>query len=85
MIKRIRYTEGADGFLVSTRMIPITSGDVKEVRVKYNPSSRVVLLVSGSDQVISNWVSTTNHELKKEIKAKLVELGAPFEKESRVR
>jgi hypothetical protein len=82
MIKRIRYTKDSDGLMVSTRMIPVTSG---EVSVKYNPDSRVVLIVSGEGIVVENWVATTNHELKKSIKAKLVQMGAAFDKESRER
>jgi hypothetical protein len=81
MSKRIRYTEGSDGFLVSSRMITTASGDVY---AKFNPTSRVVMIVSGAEQVLHTWVSTTEHEIKKSIKAKLIEMGATFDKETRV-
>lgn len=82
MSKRIRYVKGVDGFYISTRMVQTASG---EVCVKYNPDSRVVLLVNGNDEVLHNWISTTNHEMKKDIKKKLIEMGANFDKETRVR
>lgn len=81
MNKRIRYTKGADGFLVSSRMITTASGDVY---AKFNPESRVVMIVSGAEEVLHTWVSTTEHEMKKSIKKKLVEMGALFDKETRV-
>lgn len=82
MSKRIRYVKSVDGFYVSTRMVQTASG---EVAVKYNPESKVVLIVNGNDTVLHNWISTSNHEMKKDIKKKLIEMGANFDKETRVR
>ncbi len=83
MSKRIRYVQGPEGFHVSTRMVQTNRG---EVAIKYNLESRVVLIVNGNDQVLENWVATnTDHEMKKDIKKKLIEMGAVFDNETRVR
>jgi hypothetical protein len=82
MNKRIRYVESGDGFLITTRAIATASGDVM---AKFNPTNRVVMIISGAGQVMHTWMSTTDHEIKKSIKKKLIEMGAVFDNETRVR
>ena len=82
MTYRIRYTATADGCLISTRTVVTNHG---EVLVKYNPDNKVVhiILANDTDRVVDTFVGTTDHQLKRDIKKRLINLGANFTSEER--
>jgi hypothetical protein len=81
MNTRIRYGKSEDGAMISKRVIATASG---EVMVKYYEDSRSILIIDPStNNVLHSFVGTDNHSLKKEIKAKLIAMGAEFKEETR--
>lgn len=82
MNKRIRYSMDADGCYVSNKIIETAHG---EVFVKFNPDNRVVQLITPAGALVSSFVGTTSHQIKINIKEKLIEMGAEFEPEKRHR
>lgn len=84
MNKRIRYYEKDAGLFVSVRTVKTPSGDVL---IKYYGENLLVLIVNANepDVVLDTFTSTTLHSMKKEIKAKLIGMGAVFAPETRNR
>ena len=82
MNTRIRYVVDGNGLAVSTRVINTNHG---EVLVRYNKTSKVaqIYLASDEERVIDTFQWTNDFKLKKDIKAKLIAMGAQFASESR--
>lgn len=82
MNKRIRYGLDNEGFYVAKKIIETAQG---EVVVKFSLDNRVVLIHSANHpyQLLDTFVSTTDHQIKIDIKNKLVSMGAVFEPETR--
>lgn len=81
---RVRYENGPDGTKVSTRAIATNQGDVM---VRFNPSNMVVHIYAASnpDQTLETFISKGPVQMKKDIKARLITMGAVFEDEERNR
>lgn len=84
MNKRIRYFEQTQNVFVSVRTVKTSHGDML---IKYFGNSLLVTIVKANEPelVIETFTSTTLHNMKKEIKAKLLAMGAVFTAETRVR
>ena len=82
MNKRIRYVNNEDGTKISTRVIQTSHGEMK---VKFNPSYKVVHILSAVDErVLHSFVGTTTRDMQTKIKEYLLKMGAEFEPEMRV-
>lgn len=83
MNKRIRYMSVGDNVFMSTRSIETSGG---WVRVRYNLNNMVVHILSAEDEenTLRTFVAANVHKMKKSIKDNLIEMGAVFEKETRV-
>jgi vacuolar-type H+-ATPase subunit B/Vma2 len=84
MNKRIRYNKRGEGIFVSSKVIETASG---EVTVQYNVNNRVVQILSATEPIrlIDTFVSGNDHQLKMDIKKRLIALGAVFADETRNR
>lgn len=84
MNTRIRYVTDENGVATSTRVINTNHG---EVLVRYNTTNKVVWIYSAADpnRVYDTFGFTKNDILKKDIKRKLIAMGAEFAAESRER
>lgn len=84
MNKRIRYGLLDDGTYVSKKVIVTSHG---EVIVKFNKENRVIQFYSATEtgRLLDTFVSTTEHNIKIDIKKKLISMGAEFAEETRIR
>lgn len=84
MNKRIRYWEREPNLFVSVRMIETDKGPI---RIEFNTSNMVVNLIKASEKdVILDTFTAPNHfVMKRQIKEKLIAMGAKFGAEKRNR